>query len=396
MTLPTTLGPLVEELKAEGYRGPFANLCDGITAVVFHGPEVSLEPSWIEPSDNPFQMRVLNCKAFSLQSRLAAIGDGAGAIAARFQQARDNPRSCRQPPAIPDPVKIPCLLSYPRGGDRLPDGAHLVPEATEDLWTIFVVDDAMLFSRSWTGQLRYRARLLFRPGALFVTEVETSRTRPANDLDANLGDEQLPVRQVDFLIKALLYQVETPAPLPRGLSGREPGAIAFFSLTEYGRWGWFPTFEDTTEHRICLNGVVGRFRPPPNHDALLSALRAVEGKDDTVARQRLYDQLRSSNLYLSFVVPEEVRAAIQAGTATLSPETPIEIATHDWHGQQCCVAFSDPAYRITRGGGCMEFTAAGLSAHVLRQYGAGLVINPAGPGTCSLSREELEAISHPG
>ncbi len=40
-SVPTTIGSLVEEMKAKGYQGPFANLCDGIMVVVFHGPEVS-------------------------------------------------------------------------------------------------------------------------------------------------------------------------------------------------------------------------------------------------------------------------------------------------------------------------------------------------------------------
>ncbi len=131
----------------------------------------------------------------------------------------------------------------------------------EDLWNVFLFDDHLYFTRSWTGLIRYRAKLLFRAGALFVTEVETSQTRPHNDPYCNLGDEELPVRQVDFLIKALLYRLQAPAPLPRGLSEEKPGAIALFSLTEYGRWGSYPTFEDTTEYRICLNGVKGRFAP---------------------------------------------------------------------------------------------------------------------------------------
>ena len=212
-----------------------------------------------------------------------------------------------------------------------------------------------------------------------------------------MRDEELAVRQVDFLIKALLYGVEAPAPLPRGLSEANSGAIALFSLTEYGRWGWYPTFEDTTEYRICLNGVAGRFPPPANHAALLMALRDADSDESEGARRRLYAQLRKSTLYLSFVVPEDIRAAIQAGTVTWSPETPIELAAHDWRGQMCWFAFSDPAYRVTRDGGCMGFPGITLCSKLIQNRdGIGLVINPAGPATCRLTRAEVEMLAQSG
>lgn len=201
---PTTLGPLVEEMKAKGYQGPFASLCaDGIMVVVFHGPEVSLEPPWIEPTNNPFQMRVLDCEVFCQHSPMFAIGEGAESIDARFKQARH----C-QPQPIADALKIPCLLSYPRGGERIPDGAHFVAESMEDLWNVFLFDDHFYFTRSWTGRLRYRAKVLFRDRAMFMTEVEASRTGPTAKLSSDLEDEGLPVRQVDYLVKSLLYRLK--------------------------------------------------------------------------------------------------------------------------------------------------------------------------------------------
>jgi hypothetical protein len=57
-------------------------------------------------------------------------------------------------------------------------------------------------------------------------------------------------------------------------------------------------------------------------------------------------------------------------------------------------AFSHPAYRVTRGGGFLEFTGGELGAHVLREFAdVDLVINPAGPGTCRLTRGELAMLA---
>jgi SseB protein N-terminal domain len=388
---PMTIGAIVDEMKAKEYQGPFANMCDGILAVMFHGPGVSLEPRWIEPADNPFQMHVLDCREFCLHSPLFVMGKEAQSVEAQFKQARDDPSNFWHQ-TVPDAERRACLLSYPRSEQRISDGPQFVAERMEDLWNIFLCDGHFYFTRSWTGELRYRAKVLFRDGAIFVTEVETSRAAAARILWPKTEDVEIPIKQVDFLIKALLYPFQVPAPLPRGLHPT-PGRIALFTLSEYGRWGWFPTFDDTTEYRISLNGVVGRFPSPPNHAALLSALCAVENESDPGAKLRLYNQLHNSNLYLSFVVPQDIRAAIQAGTATFSSETPVEISTEMWEEEQCCFAFSDPAYRITQGGGCFAFKGTELCAKVLREYDAGMVINPAGPGTCRLTRSELEMLA---
>src|SRR5690349_1566162 len=112
-------------------------------------------------------MPVLDCEAFCQQSQMFAIGENAALVKARFKQA------C-QPEPISDAVKFPCLLSYPRSGKQVPDGLVLAAQSMEDLWNIFRFDEYFYFTRGWTGQLRYRAKLLFRNGGMFITEVECS------------------------------------------------------------------------------------------------------------------------------------------------------------------------------------------------------------------------------
>jgi hypothetical protein len=252
-TVASTVGAVAEEMKAKRYQGPFANLCDGMMIATLHGPNVGLEPRWIEAADNPFQMRILDCAEFCTDSPIFALGDDAKLITAQLKQDRNHMENCVQRHDIPEARKLTCRLSFPSSDERIPEGAQFVAECMEDLWNIFRFDDQLYFTRSWTGQLRYRAKLLFRPEELCVIEVEACSTRPANDIYRNLDDDKFPVKQVDFLIKALLYRAQAPAPLPRGLSKSNPGSLALFSLIEYGRWGWFPTFDDTTEYRSCLN-----------------------------------------------------------------------------------------------------------------------------------------------
>jgi hypothetical protein len=381
------VGSLVEEMKRKGYQGPYANVCDGVIATMFHGPAVSLDPAWVEPANNVFQMRVLDCEAFCRNTLLFTFGEDGPAIDALFKQARAEPgRFCERRP-IPDTLHMPCLLSYPRSGESAPDGAHFFAEAMEDLWNVFQFDGHFYFTRSWTGQLMYRAKLQYRPGALFITEVEASQTRP-KDVYGIVLDEELAVRQVDFLVKALLYQLPVPAPLPRRLSEENRGTMALFALTEYGRWGWFPTFDDTTEYRLCLNGRKGRY-PHRAENAFLPLIHAVQDHDSLAHRQRLLDQLRGRSLYFAFSVPED---ALKQGAIT--DDTPIYFDQHQWHGRPSAFAYTDPAFRIEPSHGCVDIKSSGWWAFVReRTDEACLVINPGGPATCILEPTELKALA---
>ncbi|MFO0805386.1 MAG: hypothetical protein U0791_19955 [Gemmataceae bacterium] len=378
---------LVEAMHAKRYRGPFANTCDGFMIVTFHGPGVPLEPAWIEPAGNPFGMRVLDCKAFCQDSPMTAIGTEALSIGARIDQARTDPRHCTQSPSLKAARTVPCLLSYPTDESVNPDGTQFVARAMEDLWNVFQFDGYLYFTRSWTGELRYRAKFHVRPRALFVTAVDACGTPPPDDFYHREPDENLPVRQVDFLIKALLYKVHAPAPAPRCLAEREPGFIALFSLMEYGRWGCFPSFEDTTEYRFCLNGVQGRFPHPPEN-ALLPVLRDVEENDNAANRRRLLESLRGLGLYFAFSIPEEHRGR------RVDNDTPIYFRKHEWQGRPCGFAYTDPGFRIEPSAGCLAIPANGLRSFVVEKDGwSCVVVNPGGPATCILDLEDLAALA---
>ena len=153
--------------------------------------------------------------------------------------------------------------------------------------------------------------------------------------------------------------------MPRDLPDK-PGTIALYSLMEYGRWGWFPTFEETTEYRLCLNGVTGRF-PPAGENALLPVLRAVEASDGSATRQRLLDELRGRKLYFAFSIPEEVRKR-----GAITADTPIQFVQHDWDGEPCFFVYTDPAFRIEPLQGCVAIEAVRI-ARLLRRRMSGLV-----------------------
>ena len=390
----STVGDVVARMAAAGYQGPFANMCDGVSVMTFHARGVSLSPDWIETDQTPFRMRVLNSRAFAENSPMVMLGDAAG-NQDRVARAADGTHLREK--SIPASITTPCLLTYPYRGTDAPEGQVWVAERTEDLWNVHQFGDYLYFSRSWNGHLHYRARVYCREGSMTITAVEASPSSPPRSHVPETNDPRLPVRQVDFLLKMLVYGCPSPAPLPADLAGENEGTLALWALTEYGRWGWFPTFEDTTEYRLGLNGVADRMPAAPAQRALLDAVQAVEANDNPTTRRALHERLRAGQVFLSFAVPADVREAIQAGRSKLSEDTPIEFQAQPWQGGISHFVYTDRAYRMTRGGGAMEFAGPDAFARLLAfDDGADAVINPGGPWSCRLTRAELQLLAKGG
>jgi hypothetical protein len=387
--IASSLGTIVDEMKRKGYQGPFANVCDGIMSCTFHGEKVSMNPPWIDSNENPFQMRIVDCEQFCSDSFLNAMGDDAQSIGDGFDLDKIDKNRLRE--SLRDPHTESCLLGYPRDAGEIPDGPQAGPKSMEDLWSIFLFDGYFYFTRTWTQQLRHRATVEFRDGAMFVTEVATNP--PSADdavyADPFANDSHFAVRQVDFLIKTLLYNLPSPAPLPNN-APEEAGAIALYAFTEYGRIGCYPTFDNTTEYRLCLNGVRGRFQTNPDNQPLVNAIVAATKDSNRDRRQRLHDEIRNRTLLFAFGIPEE---ELQKGA--ISEDTPVHFMQQDWQGQPCFFAYTDTTYRVEPSHGCLSVDGRGL-AEFVRQYNenAAIVINPAGPATCKLEPAELLALAN--
>ena len=136
-----SLGALVDDMKQRGYRGPFANSCDGRLYIMFHGPKVSFDPKWLESSDNSFQMRVIDNTEFCSETFLYDCGNNANAILDNVAIDRDRLRE-----SLCDPHVEFCLLGYPISPGEIPEGPHAVAKEGEDLWNIFLFDGYFYFT----------------------------------------------------------------------------------------------------------------------------------------------------------------------------------------------------------------------------------------------------------
>ena len=195
--------------------------------------------TWLEPDQNPFGVRVLDCRPIAT-TFFSASQDPA--IATRFGQMRQSTGEEHRGRQPPDPLVVPCNLSYPFNGESR-DGPLFKAQQMEDKWDIYLYDGYLSFARSWTGELVFRAKTEFREPNAVITTIEANGTRLMNDpIHA--------VRSVDFLVKTHLYQKEVPHPLPQGIPPTNQ-FLAVYSFNEFGRWAFYASFEDTTKVRVA-------------------------------------------------------------------------------------------------------------------------------------------------
>jgi hypothetical protein len=180
---------------------------------------------WIEPHENAFGVRLLDCRSIAT----TFLSTTADAKCIRFlfsPESRSGEQFRGQHPK--DAIQLACNLTYPVV-DPLPEGPVFLPSAMEEKWSIYRLGEVLYFARSWTGDLQYAARLAEAASELRVVEVEAW---PGNVL----GEDQLAVRQVDFLIKSHIFNQTVLHPVP---AFGTTAALALWSFNQYGRRGLF-------------------------------------------------------------------------------------------------------------------------------------------------------------
>ena len=113
----------------------------------------------------------------------------------------------------------------------------------EDKWDVFLVDGDLYFTRSWTGEVAYRARIAFVNSLAIVSEIRSER-EPSGSED--------PRAVVDYLIKSHVFGLVAPHPLPE-TDRSQTRDLAQWSFGRYGRRGVCGTMEDVTHLAVRRN-----------------------------------------------------------------------------------------------------------------------------------------------
>jgi hypothetical protein len=199
-------------------------------------PELDHPPGvWLAPEQNPFGVRVLDCRAFC---RVMISLSSDPEVARRFAELRraGGTHLRNAAPANARRVAYPLCYAASRKLAAPKEGPLFHAATTEDKWDIVLDGAWLIFARSWLGTPVYRAGVQFTESEMKVSPIE---------LDASeITDPEFAVRQVDFLIKSHLLEAEVPHPLPPGFPD-DADRILIYSFKQYGRHAAYATFADT-------------------------------------------------------------------------------------------------------------------------------------------------------
>jgi tetratricopeptide (TPR) repeat protein len=190
---------------------------------------------WLEPDENPFGVKVLDCSQFS--SNLNSASDEE--TVERFESLQHS-RGEEYRGSLPENARqCVCALEYP-GFVQVPDGPLFTAETLEDKWHIYLYGQYLYFVRSWTGRLVYRATVRFEAGSMTIRGIDFASGGDNNETDGTYA-----VRAVDFLFRSHLQKKLVPHPVPKEI-GSEPPAVGQFSFSQFGRWAQYATMEDSS------------------------------------------------------------------------------------------------------------------------------------------------------
>ena len=196
---------------------------------------------WLEPHENPFGVRVLDCRPIA-ETFLSATENPAAISFFGSPAARSGEQFRGQHPE--EAIRLPCELVFPLGAP-LPDGPVFIAGAMEEKWNVYHFAGVLYFARSWTGHLQYAATLAPSASELRVVEVEAW---PGNVM----GDNSMAIRQVDFLIRSHLLGHVVPHPVPPLPSKK---GIALWSFSQYGRRGLYAAVASAGTAAGSVGGV---------------------------------------------------------------------------------------------------------------------------------------------
>src|SRR6185503_13037227 len=97
---------------------------------------------WLERHENPFGIRVLDCRPFT-RGMISTTSDPA--IARRFLELRQSDGSDQRGARPQEPVETACELVFPSDG-RSAGGPLFKAQEMEDKWDVYLYDDVLYFA----------------------------------------------------------------------------------------------------------------------------------------------------------------------------------------------------------------------------------------------------------
>ncbi len=194
-------------------------------------PDAEENLPWIEHSDNPWGIRLLDLRPIS-QTMLSTSKNQQMAENAISYNAEDGKTFWGQKPAgksIPAEITIPI--------DRfLAPGVLFIPSSMENKWAIYFDGKHLIFVRSWLREVFVVARTSQKDNELIVEEITGEFSESENP--------EFTKAVLNFLLISHSINENVPAPLPKNLE-ENPRQAGLWAFSMYGNRAHFGTFDET-------------------------------------------------------------------------------------------------------------------------------------------------------
>ncbi len=194
-------------------------------------PEQTYKFEWLVVGEgNPFNKRILDCRDYT-QNNIATTADKS--IAENFNRLRKIDGKEYLTQDFENKISIETNLKYPPSGSQL---TNLVFKAKsfDEKWDIYVYDNCFYFTRSWTGELVYKAFAKVDPKNVIIYKVELH--------NHDSVDKSFAVSDVHFLVTTQILKGILPHRIPTNLITDMD--IALYSFSKFGNKCWYATYDD--------------------------------------------------------------------------------------------------------------------------------------------------------
>ena len=194
-------------------------------------PEKTYKFEWHDVGEgNPFNKRILDCRDYT-QNNLATTGDKS--IAETFNRLRRSDGTEYLLQDFTNKIAIETNLKYPPTSSQL---TNLVfkAETFDEKWDIYIYDNCFYFTRSWTGELVYKAFATVDTSNVTIYRVELQ--------DNGSVDKSFVISNIHFLVTTQILKGILPHRVPTYLTTEMD--IALYSFSQFGNKCWYATYDD--------------------------------------------------------------------------------------------------------------------------------------------------------
>lgn len=179
---------------------------------------------------NPFNKRILDCRDFTLNN-MATTSDKS--IVETFNRLRKSDGKEYFGCDFKNKVTMETSLKYPPTGGPL---TNLIFKAQtfDEKWDIYIYDSCFYFTRSWTGELVYKAYATVDTSNVTIYKIEFE--------DNHSADKSFAISNVHFLVMTQILKGVFPHRVPANLKSDKE--IASYSFSQFGNKCWYATYDD--------------------------------------------------------------------------------------------------------------------------------------------------------